>query len=469
MSFVMGEQDVTIVGAGLAGLMAARVLDSAGLRVRVLEARERVGGRTCTITGDVSNEPAANQLGVPTKTPVDLGGQWVGPTQHRVLKLINELGLSTFQTFHTGRKCLDDRGRLSTYRSSIPRVSPLALLELHSALNHLDRLRRQVPLATPWAEDRARMFDGISLEAWKRRNLHNPTVRGLIDALTRVVFGTEPSEISLLYFLFYIQSGGGLLALTEIPEGAQEQRVVGGTQQLAQGLAAQLPEGSVVVGAPVQAIDQTAERVVVTSTAGVHEARACIVAVPPALTARIVFDPSLPAVRAQLNQRMPQGSLIKCIITYSRAWWREAGFSGEVVSTHGPLCFVCDNTDDSGQTPALVAFIGGDAAREFAAVGAQARRDMVVQELVRCLGPQAADPTGYIEKNWSADPWAQGCPVGVMGAGNFRHFAPALRQPVGRLFWAGTETAMQWCGYMEGALESGERAATEVLALLQRQ
>ncbi len=462
----MQRTDVVVVGAGLAGLQAARWIVEAGRNVRVFEARTRVGGRTWTVGPTSVQEPGFAQLGKPPLMPVDLGGQWVGPDQSRVLRLADELGLARFPSFHSGRKRLDDRGKLSTYRASIPRVSPLALLELHSALSHLDRLRRQISVDTPWDESRAQLFDGISLEAWKRRNIVNPVVRGLIDALTRVVLGAEPAEISLLYFLFYMQSGGGLLKLAEFAGGAQEQRILGGAQQLAEGLASRLPSGSVLLGHPVTKICQSRDGVTLEAGEQTWTAQACIIAIPPALCARIDFSPTPPPLRLQLSQRMPQGSLIKCILTYSSTWWRDTQLSGELVSTDGPLCFVCDNTDASGKQPALVAFFGGDQARRWGTCSPVERRERVVTELVRCLGPQAVDPIGYLEKDWSADPWARGCPVGVMSPGNMERFGPALRKPWGRVLWAGTETASEWCGYMEGALQSGERAANETAELL---
>ncbi|MGB1277308.1 MAG: flavin monoamine oxidase family protein, partial [Nannocystaceae bacterium] len=227
-----------------------------------------------------------------------------------------------------------------------------------------------------------------------------------------------------------------------------------------------LDAGSVTIDAPANRVTYKPTEVRVDTRKHSYTARTCILAIPPALASALSFDPVLPPNRAQLLQRMPQGSLIKCILTYREAWWRADNQSGELVSTDGPLCFVCDNSDPALKTPALVAFLGGDAARAHGEMSAADRRQLVESELVRCFGPKAAQTTGYLEKNWAADPWARGCPVGVMGPGNFVRFGPALRKPVGNLFWAGTETASEWCGYMEGALQSGERAASEALRYL---
>jgi len=402
---VVANTDVIIVGAGLAGLQAAHVLVEAGKRVQVLEARSRVGGRLLTVHNNApTDEPGFNILGDAPKSAMDFGGQWVGPGQHRVHKLLDELDLETFKTHHTGSKRLDDRGRVTRYNGSIPRVSPLALLELHGALAHLDRLRKKLDVDAPWEHAQATFFDGISLEAWKRRSIANPAVRGLIDTVARVVLGTEPSEISLLYFLFYIQSGGGLLKLTDVDGGAQEMRVVAGAQSIAKRLAAKLDAGSVTIDAPANRVTYKPTEVRVDTRKHSYTARTCILAIPPALASALSFDPVLPPNRAQLLQRMPQGSLIKCILTYREAWWRADNQSGELVSTDGPLCFVCDNSDPALKTPALVAFLGGDAARAHGEMSAADRRQLVESELVRCFGPKAAQTTGYLEKNWAADP-----------------------------------------------------------------
>jgi monoamine oxidase len=323
-----------------------------------------------------------------------------------------------------------------------------------------------VPLHNPAAARRAAAWDGLSLEAWKRDQVRSPAVRALLDAATRVVFGAEPGELSLLHFLFYLHSGGGLMRLLEIEKGAQQLRFVGGAQTLALGVAAGLAD-RVVLAAPVSRIEQDDLGVTVVSARGRVRARYAVIAVPPPLAARIDYHPALPAARDQLTQRAPMGSTVKCLVTYARPFWRERGFSGEAVASGGgPITVAFDNCSHDNAQPALLAFVVGRAARGWERRTPSDRQRSVLAGLARWFGPEASTPVDFVEQDWGAEPWTRGCPVGVMPPGVLTSFGTSLRQSVGRLHFAGTETATVWNGYMEGALESGERAAREVLRRL---
>ena len=446
------DVDVVVVGAGLAGLTAARQLSAQGASVLVLEARDRVGGRT------LSQQAGAGVF--------DLGAQWLGPSQHRMLALVRELGLQTFPTFHDGRKILRVGDRTSTYSGSIPKLSPMNLALLQRTISTVDRRARKIDGQQPWATSHAGTLDGQTLETWKRRNVPSRTVRGVFDVAARVVFGAEPAELSLLYFLFYVRAGGGLMDLIEIDGGAQETRFVNGAQEVAQRLASELGD-RVVIGAPVDAIRQNRDGCEVVATVQeVVSARRVIVAVPPVLAGRIRYEPGLPGLRDELTQRMPMGATIKAHLLYEDAFWRRRGLSGEAVITRGPVSVFFDNSSHDGAQPALLAFVVGAAARELGALPLEERRARVIAAAVDCFGVAAASPVDYVDKDWSADPWTRGCPTSSLPPGVMSVHGPALREPVGRIHWAGTETATEWAGYMEGAVASGERAAAEVLALL---
>lgn len=444
--------DVVIVGAGLAGLTAARDLEHLGARVCVLEARDRVGGRTLSRT-----------IGGAT---FDVGGQWLGPTQDRVAALAARLGSRTFPTYTQGKKVLDLDGRVSTYRKAIPSLPLPNLLDLHSSLRKLDRMMRRVPLHNPAAARGARQLDGMSVETFKHRHVRTRAVHKVLDVAIRTIFGAEAAELSVLHFLFYLRSGGGLLSLAEIRGGAQQDRFVAGAQSLALGLAAGL-ESPVQLSAPVRRIAQDAGGLLVTSDRGQVRARYAVVAIPPPLQAGIAFEPGLPAARAQLLQRAPMGSTVKLLLTYQRPFWRTRGFSGEVVCTSGaPITAVFDNTSHDNGQPCLVVFVVGRAARTWSNRSESDRRRDVLSQLARWFGDEALEPVELVEMDWNAEPFTGGCPVGIMPPGVLTGFGITLRQPVGRVHWAGTETATEWNGYMEGALESGERAAREVGRLL---
>ena len=443
--------DVVIVGAGLAGLCAARDLVRAGKSCVVLEARDRVGGRTQSqlLAGDV----------------IDVGGQWIGPKQHRLAALARELGVAACPQYHTGRKLLSWNGHLTSYSGDLPKLSILSQLELLRMDRRLRKMVDAIPPEAPWRAPRAAEWDGMTLQTWKLRNVRTAGARLFVDMVTRAVLTSEPRDVSLLYFLSYLRWGQGLEHLISIKGGAQQERFIGGAQQLSQKLADGLA-GRVVLSAPVRAIEQSADDVIVRADAGTYRARAAIVATPPLLAGRIHYTAPLPTMRDQLTARMPMGSVIKYVAAYERPFWRDAGFSGEVVSDTGITVTTFDDTSHDGQHAALVTFSDAQAARDWSDRTPDARRKAVLAEFVRFFGPQAAKPTAFVEKNWNADPWSGGCYVGVGGPGLLTSFGEALRAPCGRIHWSGTETATEWMGYLDGAIQSGQRAAAEAAARL---
>jgi len=440
--------DVVIVGAGLAGLACARAVVKAGASCVVVEARDRVGGRTLS-----------RAIGAGT---FDLGAQWIGPTQDRMEALTRELGVATFPTFHEGRKVLDLDGKISTYAGTIPSLSLPRLLELQRVLSKVERMSAAIDLDAPERSKRAETYDAETLEGFKRRSIHSRAVRELLDAAVRVVFGAEPCDLSMLHFLFYLRSGGGLMRLIEIEKGAQERRFVGGAQQVSIRMAAALGD-RVRTSAPVRRIDQDASGVTVRGDGFEVRAKRCVVAVPPALAGRIEYSPALPAPRDQLTQRMPMGATVKCIALYERPFWRARGLSGEGVANRGPASVVFDNTTHDAAQASLLAFVVGGPAKTWSTRSEADRKSAILAQLARMFGDEALSPTDYVEHDWSTEIWTRGCPVGLMPTGVLTQFAPALRAPCGRIHWAGTETATKWHGFMEGALESGERAAREAL------
>lgn len=444
---------VLVIGAGLAGLRTAHLLHARGADVAVLEASDRVGGRTCS-------QPIG-------KGTFDLGGQWIGPTHQRMARLVADFGIGTFPTHEHGRKVLVVGEKRTTYEGTIPSLLPHKLALLQLTLWRIDWMAKQVPPTGPWRAPRAAAWDSMTLETWKRRAVPSREVRGVLDAAVRVIFGAEAAELSLLHFLYYVRQAGGLMPMVEIRGGFQETRFTHGAQSVSNALAAALP-GRVHLAAPARRITQTASGVTVETDAGAFHGERAVVAAPPAVAARIQYEPALPALRDELMQRFPMGGTLKCHALYDRPFWREAGLSGEAVLTQGPVSVVFDNTSHDGAQPALVAFCVGRAAREMGRLPEPERRARVLAELTRCFGPEAASPAHYADKDWSADPWARGCPTGLLPPGALTTFGPALREPAGRIHWAGTETARTCTGYMEGALESAERASEEVLGALSR-
>jgi monoamine oxidase len=441
------DADVIVIGAGLAGLSAADALRRAGRRVMVLEARDRVGGRTWTDTYE----------GV----RIERGGQWIGPDQPLVYALVRELGLHTFPSATGGRQVLDRGGQISTYTGTIPPVGLLNLLPLQLMMTLVERWRRRVPAAEPWTAPDAAWMDARTLQSWIER-VPSAVLSDLLRPAIRTVFGADPGEVGLLHFLAYVSSAGGFERLLDVEGGFQQDRVVEGAQAISAGLAARV--GDVRLGCPVRAVVQDAGGVTVHTDAARWTASRVVVAVPLTLRSRIRFEPGLPVDTEQLHQRCPMGATTKVFVRYERAFWRERGLSGEAVCTEGPVSVTFDATAPGGP-PLLLAFVVGAPARTWALRPAAERRAQVVDGLVRWFGPEAARPLWVEEQDWTTEPWSGGCPISQLPAGTLSVFGPALRRPVGRVHWAGTETARRCTGFMEGALESGMRVAEEVLGL----
>jgi monoamine oxidase len=444
---------VVIVGAGLAGLTTARRLTATGYDVVVLEARDRVGGRTYTVAQDDG-------------TWFDLGGQWVGPTQDHVLGLLAELGLRTFPTWTAGDYLAGMGTGLSRYSGRVPRLGVRVLADALQAQLRLDRLARRVPPDRPWDTRRAREWDAQTFESWIQRTTHTEGGGEYFRVLSDAVFAAEPSSFSLLHALAYIRSGQGVDSLINTRGGAQQDRVVHGTQQMSE-LVADALGARVVLGAPVRRVDHGTDAgigggVQVFAEGVTVSARRAVIAVPPTLAGRIDYRPSLPADRDQLTQRMPAGAVIKCMAVYDRPFWRDDGLNGQVASSRPPVKITFDNSPPSGEPGVLLAFVEGRAAVELGRVSADALRTAVLDALAAYFGERARRTIDFVAQDWQQEEWTRGCYGAHLPPGALTQFGEALRRPVGPIHWAGAETAVIWSGYMDGAIESGERAAREV-------
>jgi monoamine oxidase len=447
--------DVAVIGAGLAGLTAARELVKAGRSVIVLEARDRVGGRT------LNHDLGGGKV-------VEIGGQFVGPTQNRILALAKELGVATFPTFATGESVYIADGRAQRYSGDIP-PDALALADLALLVTRFDQLSTQVPIDAPWSAALAREWDSQTVESWVRGNAVNAQrAVELVNLFFNSAFGGKASDASFLFALAQVagfgdeRTPGTLERGIGTRGGAQDSRFVGGSQLVSIRAAAELG-ARVVLSSPVRRIAQDSGGAQVLADRMTVNAKRVIVAVPPPLALEIDWSPLLPRAHDALRRRMPLGTLSKCHAIYSEPFWRKDGLSGEALKINGVVSEMFDNTPPEGTPGILMGFHGGHAWRLWQGRSAADRRQAVLSDFAEAHGAQALKPIDYFEQDWTAERWSRGGPVSVLGTGTVTDFLPILTQPFERTHWAGTETSTYWNGYMDGAVRSGERAAREVL------
>jgi monoamine oxidase len=457
------KADVVVIGAGFSGLAAARALEAAGHSVLVLEARDRVGGRT-------ENAKVAGG-----KAIAEVGGEFVGPTQDRILALTKAVGVKTFPVYNSGDNVFLARGQRAFYPASTGVPSDPEVLTGLGALLAVDAIGKEVGVAAPWKHAKARQYDGQTLAQYLSTKSLTPTALSVLDAVCEAIWGADPDELSLLYVAQYVAAAGNektpgsFVRLIATGGGAQERRIVGGSVVVAQKVAAKLG-ARVILGAPVTRIKEVDGGVVVTTHGGptVHAKRA-IVAVPPVLAARIAFAPGLPASKKTILKAMVPGSLTKVEAVYPTPFWRAAGLSGQGVSDTGLARVPYDNSPPDGSVGVYFSFIGGKRHEEWKALSPADRRARVLADFVAFTGDERArTPTEYLEKDWTTEEWTRGCPVGHFAPGVLSKHGAQLRAAHGRIHFAGTETSDYWLGYMDGAVRAGERAAKEAGGALKR-
>src|SRR3954471_11665122 len=315
--------DVAIVGGGLAGLTAARILVKAGHSVIVLEARDRVGGRTFNHK-------------LPDGQAVEAGGEYVGPTQTRVLALAKAVGIGTYKTYNQGDNVFIHDGVRSTY-PAVPGIpnppeDQAVFKESLALLGPADTLGKQVGVKSPWKAKTAAKLDKQTLDQWVKAGSTSPLVPPILDAASQALYGKDSTQISLLFNAFYTaaagdaKNAGAFARLISAGGGAQESHFKGGSQEIAIKVAAKLGK-RVRLNAPVSSIKQTSKGVKVVAAGVTVEAKRVIVALPPVLGREIKFSPALPATRQRLLTRHTPGDMIKAQLIFSEPWWRAKGLS----------------------------------------------------------------------------------------------------------------------------------------------
>jgi monoamine oxidase len=445
------EADVVVVGAGFAGIEAARQLKAAGRSVVLLEARERVGGRAL-------NHPIGDGK------VLDAGAEFFGPKNTIIADAAHSVGVRPYKVYDDGDRLMAHRGRITRWRGFVPKISPVALVDFGQAAARLELMGRSIPNGAPWKAPRAAEWDSQTLWSWARRNIRTEGGRTVLFLMIEAALSASPKDVSLLHVAYYAKGAGGFRALTSVRGGVQDARFEGGAQGIAVRMA-EAVEDETYLGAVVRRIEQRADSVVVSGPGFEARGRRVVVAVPITLAGRIDYDPALPGYRDQLTQRMPAGSVIKYLALYDEPFWRGDGLTGGAASLEGPLRAVFDGSPPDGRPGVLSAFAAGPPARELIRQSARERREAVLDALVRFFGPRARTPFDLVETNWVEEEFTRGCYHGFAPPGLYTEYGPALREPIGRIHWAGAESVPLEMGSMGGAIDSGRRVAREISAL----
>ncbi|XP_048652349.1 amine oxidase [flavin-containing] A [Marmota marmota marmota] len=486
--------DVVVIGGGISGLAAAKLLSEHEVNVLVLEARDRVGGRTYTVRNEHVNW-------------VDVGGAYVGPTQNRILRLSKELGLQTYKVNINERLVQYVKGKTYPFRGAFPPVwNPLAYLDYNNLWRTMDNMGKEIPADAPWQAPHAEEWDKMTMKDLIDKICWTKTARQFASLFVNINVTSEPHEVSALWFLWYVKQCGGTTRIFSVTNGGQERKFVGGSGQVSERIMELLGD-RVKLSHPVTYIDQSGANITIeTLNHECYECRYVISAIPPTLTAKIHFKPELPSERNQLIQRLPMGAIIKCMMYYKDAFWKKKDYCGCMIieDEEAPISITLDDTKPDGSLPAIMGMITNHNPKGIA----NPIEEQFNLEVGECPGPhciysvpigyyflnnlfgsffffffnrkrkicelyakvlgseEALQPVHYEEKNWCEEQYSGGCYTAYFPPGIMTQYGRVIRQPVGRIYFAGTETATHWSGYMEGAVEAGERAAREVLNAL---
>ncbi|MBJ7339323.1 FAD-dependent oxidoreductase [Mycolicibacterium sp.] len=449
---------VVVVGAGYSGLSAAVALVDDGTDVLVLEGADRVGGR-------VLSERAEGPRG---DLVIDHGGQWVGPTQARLLAAAERFGCATFPTYNTGDHLeLWSDGVSRRFRGAGPEDAP-GVDAYVAAAEVIDELAATIDLNDPTATARLSEWDSETVQSYLDRTVADEDARVRLALAVQGVWTVEPRDISLFHLLFYVASAGGFDQLMETEGCAQERRFGMGAQSVALAMAKYLGD-RVVLDTPVRHVETLEDGGVrIDTDRGPVLADRVVVAASPGAAVRIRFTPALPQARNRWMERSPMGDVAKIHTVYDTPFWRADGYSGEATAYgDNAVGVVFDNSPDDGSLGVLVSFVYADRQHRWAALAPELRRAEVLATLTKIFGERAGNPLQYHEKNWPADAWAHGGYAANPAPGVWlEHGAIGWRTACGPIHWAGTETSSVWNGYIDGAIASGYRAAAEITTAL---
>ncbi|KAF2681776.1 amine oxidase [Lentithecium fluviatile CBS 122367] len=455
--------DIAIIGGGLAGLTTAHELLSAGHSVLVLEARKTIGGK-------VQNRELKNG-GI-----AEVGAEFVGPTQDKILDLIDELGLQTFDTYDEGKYVFWRKGVRTEYEKhwlvdAMPPVSWFSVLQMGFVQVLLDTMAGKLNVSAPWSHPKAPYWDSMSFEEWLHGWIWSADAMFMMECVARSVWGAEARELSLLYVLSYIAGAGNEMLkgsvdrLLSVKGGGQEKRVVGGTGLIPIRLAERVGWGNIMTGAVVYKVTEIDGRYEIQWGGGSVRADKVVLALGPTLVKRITFSPDLPDNRKRLNEGWTMGAMSKAIAAYSTPFWRHPSrnLNAQAFTDRGAVGVTFDNSPEDGSFGAIMGFFDGDQARRVETMSPSAVQAEVLEDLVRYFGEEARNATDFVMQRWGLEEHIWGGPNAVAPPGMLGRYGESMREVVGGIHFAGAETNAYWAGYMDGAVRSGMRVAREIL------
>jgi monoamine oxidase len=441
--------DVVIIGAGLSGLTAARVLAKANKKILVLEAQERVGGRTWS-------------LPVGQNDFIDVGGQWIGKGHDRMYQLVAEAGLKTFPTFTEGKSILRKSSENHEYKGDTPPLGLFALVATQKVLNRFDKAAARISLEAPWQSPNALAMDNQSLSSWIDETISNAKARTLMKRMAEGELCQSVEDVSLLQALSSARATGSLRQAEKVEDGALRDRIFGGAQDVSHFLHRELKD-AVKLNCPVSFVRQELGYLLVGNKDFSVRTKKLIVTAPLPVVKKIQFMPELPREKQLLINSMEMGTVIKVHAVYASPFWRARRFNGSSTCLDEVVELSVDNSISGSERGIITSLIHAGRAKRLLKLSDQERKEVLINAYANLFGEQARQPILYHDYSFTNNPWIGGAYSGYFKKGIFSKYGEHLTKPCGDIHWAGTETSTLFKGFMEGAVLSGERVAKEIL------
>lgn len=383
-----------------------------------------------------------------------------------------DVGITTYPVYLKGKsvQALWRNSETTIFEGTIPPLNAVALIDFNKILSSWDKLAATVSTEAPWSHPDAAELDGQTVGEWLRKTSWTESAKRMSALMINTILCKEPGEVSMLFWLTYIKSGQGIMRLSDADNGGQERKFVQGACTICERLAARLGSERVLLDSPVMSIEHGTDGVTVTTKssgscdAHVYKAKYVVVALPPTLYSKISWTPQLPQHRSKLAAATSMGSIIKTNMYWSKPFWREQGLSGTIISQEGPVSYSYDDCGPDHDKNSIMGFVLARHAVKWSKKTREERKQALADQYAQMFGiPEMRNPIAYVEKNWDQEEWSDGCYVDVMPPHVLTNWGSGLRDQMGRVHFAGTETATKWIGYIDGAIEAGEREAHAVL------